>query len=188
MAVPDERQRVLAAGGVVAEVVREREVRNAERVAHAERLGQLARDVAVARAAEADVHLAEQEEVGAGERRRHDGTPQVIEPRPPLDVPRHRPQHPPARRRHGGRRPIAPLDALEHAPHLAADLRPQRAPLQRLARPDRPQRAVVRMDLVLERLHLCEGHLSHHSSDTSRPELRASQTRAATGRMDWTIN
>ena len=99
-----QRQGVLAAGRVVAEVVGEREVRNTERVAHAERLGQLARDVAVARAPEADVHLAEQEQVGPGERRRQDGTPQVIEPRAPLDVPGHGPQHPPARRRHGRRR------------------------------------------------------------------------------------
>ena len=78
-----QRQRVLEAGRVVADVVGEREVRDTECVVHAEDLGQLARDVAVARAPDADVHLAEQEHVGPGERRRHDGTPQVIEPRPP---------------------------------------------------------------------------------------------------------
>ena len=103
-----QRQGVLEAGRVVAEVVGEREVRNTERVAHAEGLGQLARDVAVARAPETDVHLAEQEQVGPGERRRHDGTPQVIEPRAPLDVPGHGPQRPPARRRRGRRRRPAP--------------------------------------------------------------------------------
>jgi len=82
------------AARVVAEVVGERQVRNAERVAHAEGLRQLARDVAVARAPEADVHLAEQEQVGVRERRRRDGAPQVVEPRPPLDVPGDGPQLP----------------------------------------------------------------------------------------------
>ena len=117
-----------------------------------------------------------------------DGTPQVIEPRSPLDVPGHGPQHPPARRRYGRRRrhrrPIAPLHALEHAPHLAADLRPQRAPLQRLARPDRPQRLVVRLDLVLHRLHPCEGHRRSIPAVARTGHHRAASPSATRGGWD----
>ena len=88
----------------VAEVVGEREVRDAERVAHAEGLGQLARDALrlPERPPDADVHFSEQEQVGIGERRSHDDTSQIIEPRPTrLDVPGHGPQAS-ARRRSPG--------------------------------------------------------------------------------------
>ncbi len=171
--VAREREGVRRLVGVLEVVVLEREVRHGELVAHAERLGELARDVAIARPAHAVVDLREQQHVRARELgialQRRD---QAREVRAALDVPRDRAKR--ARQRlHAGR--VAMIVAVEHDLDVAPDLRPQRAREQLLARADRAQLGVVRRELVVQHA----GYQLASDSSTTSESLASTSLRAS---------